>query len=365
MRSISRFLHRPEITKWSTVQQFPSTVRRIALTVRGSLTAVNCSHTRFDIRRKKGGCLFVDRPRRRRSERFRERELLGRRCADAEIPPGAVERRRTGIHWTDVESGPPDDDATMPGSPDGDESPTTIQPARPKVVPGVSLNKSPAPDLYAATQTGPTPQYPQQPGYPQPGYPQPRREVSGRRRPVRAVASGNVDLQRAQVAVPAPKLATPQSGTAASSTATGASFPPGADVTASSVSALRLQADADRAFIVAKLNNRRVAQLSSTRPGLVAEGADLDRPGHLRRVPGTPVAVQRCSAPVERRVAGVLVPWLVGDGGDLPGAGRGQQLVSRPGIRSGQLFRETGEHHCRTRAVYPVPEVTMPDAAPV
>ncbi|MFT4397452.1 hypothetical protein ACLTEW_21195 [Gordonia lacunae] len=43
-------------------------------------------------------------------------------------------------------------------------------------------------------------------------------------------------------------------------------------MTAGSVSALRLQADADRALIVANLNNRRVAQLSSTRPGLVAEG---------------------------------------------------------------------------------------------
>lgn len=81
-----------------------------------------------------------------------------------------------------------------------------------------------------------------------------------------------VDCDKGPTSGAAPKLATPQSGTAASSTATGASFPAGADVTASSVSALRLQADADRAFIVANLNNRWVAQLSSKRPGLVAEG---------------------------------------------------------------------------------------------
>ncbi len=43
-------------------------------------------------------------------------------------------------------------------------------------------------------------------------------------------------------------------------------------MTATSVSALRLQADADRAFILANLDNRWVAQLSSKRPGLVAEG---------------------------------------------------------------------------------------------
>ncbi|PKZ65324.1 hypothetical protein CYJ73_11620 [Gordonia terrae] len=105
-------------------------------------------------------------------------------------------------------AGPPDDDATMPGSPDGDESPTTIQPARPTVVPGVSLNKGQAPDPYAATQTGPTPQYPPQyqqppsacspspvqaqygypppgyppPGYPPPGYPQPGYPHPGYRR---------------------------------------------------------------------------------------------------------------------------------------------------------------------------------------
>ncbi|MFE0748431.1 PQQ-binding-like beta-propeller repeat protein [Gordonia sp. NPDC058843] len=81
-----------------------------------------------------------------------------------------------------------------------------------------------------------------------------------------------VDCDKGPTSGSAPKLAAPQTGTTASSTATGPSFPAGADVTASSVSALRLQADADRAFILANLDNRWVAQLSSKQPGLVAEG---------------------------------------------------------------------------------------------
>lgn len=90
--------------------------------------------------------------------------------------------------------GPPSDgDADAPRPPD--ESPTTIQPARPTVVPGVSLNKDsrpgphattpsgtgPAqPDPYASTQFGQSPHPPTgmaptmgPPGYPPPGYPPP------------------------------------------------------------------------------------------------------------------------------------------------------------------------------------------------
>ncbi|MEO9327080.1 hypothetical protein [Gordonia aurantiaca] len=48
-----------------------------------------------------------------------------------------------------------------------------------------------------------------------------------------------------------------------------------------SASALRLQADADRAFILADLDNRWVAQLSSKRPGLVADGRTWDDPAIL------------------------------------------------------------------------------------
>lgn len=90
-----------------------------------------------------------------------------------------------------------------------------------------------------------------------------------------------VDCDKGPAPGAPPKLTAPRSGTSASSTATGPSFPAGADVTASSVGALRLQADADRAFILANLNNRWVAQLSSKRPGLVAEGRTWTDPAIL------------------------------------------------------------------------------------
>ncbi|MCR5980640.1 PQQ-binding-like beta-propeller repeat protein [Gordonia jinghuaiqii] len=85
-----------------------------------------------------------------------------------------------------------------------------------------------------------------------------------------------VECDKGPSAAAAPQLTIPDAGVSASSTATGPSLPAGADVTASSVSALRLQADSDRAFIAANLNNRWVAQLSSKRPGLVAEGRTWD-----------------------------------------------------------------------------------------
>ncbi len=64
----------------------------------------------------------------------------------------------------------------------------------------------------------------------------------------------------------------------ASSTASAltATTPAGADRGASAGDALRTQANSDRAFILANLNNRWVAQLSSKRPGLVAEGRTWD-----------------------------------------------------------------------------------------
>ncbi|MBD0863921.1 PQQ-binding-like beta-propeller repeat protein [Gordonia sp. zg691] len=85
-----------------------------------------------------------------------------------------------------------------------------------------------------------------------------------------------VECDKGPSAAAAPQLSIPDAGVSASSTATGPSLPAGADVTASSVSALRLQADSDRAFIAANLNNRWVAQLSSKRAGLVAEGRTWD-----------------------------------------------------------------------------------------
>lgn len=55
-----------------------------------------------------------------------------------------------------------------------------------------------------------------------------------------------------------------------------AALPPGTDLAATTGDALRQQADADRAFILANLNNHWVAQLSSKRPGLVADGRTWD-----------------------------------------------------------------------------------------
>lgn len=81
-----------------------------------------------------------------------------------------------------------------------------------------------------------------------------------------------VECEKGPTPGAAPSLSEPESGASASAVATGTSIPAGANVAATSVNALRLQADSDRAFIVANLNNRWVAQLSSKRPGLVAEG---------------------------------------------------------------------------------------------
>lgn len=58
----------------------------------------------------------------------------------------------------------------------------------------------------------------------------------------------------------------------AGGTASGPAAAPGVDTAASVDDALRRQANSDRAFILANLNNRWVAQLSSKRPGLVADG---------------------------------------------------------------------------------------------
>ncbi|WP_312028799.1 outer membrane protein assembly factor BamB family protein [Gordonia paraffinivorans] len=86
-----------------------------------------------------------------------------------------------------------------------------------------------------------------------------------------------VDCDKGPTSGAPPSLTVPESGTSsASAVATGPALPAGADVTASSANALRLQADSDRAFILANLNNRWVAQLSSKRPGLVADGRTWD-----------------------------------------------------------------------------------------
>ncbi|MED5803049.1 PQQ-binding-like beta-propeller repeat protein [Gordonia sp. Z-3] len=75
----------------------------------------------------------------------------------------------------------------------------------------------------------------------------------------------------------APRLSVRDVGRDASPVAaTGPLLPDGADPSATSIDALRLQADSDRAFILANLNNRWVAQLSSKRPGLVADGRTWD-----------------------------------------------------------------------------------------
>ncbi|MCH5643188.1 MULTISPECIES: PQQ-binding-like beta-propeller repeat protein [unclassified Gordonia (in: high G+C Gram-positive bacteria)] len=74
-----------------------------------------------------------------------------------------------------------------------------------------------------------------------------------------------------------PALTVPDGGASAPPvTATGPALPAGTNITATSVDALRVQANSDRAFILANLNNRWVAQLSSKRPGLNAEGRIWD-----------------------------------------------------------------------------------------
>ncbi|WP_406567007.1 outer membrane protein assembly factor BamB family protein [Gordonia metallireducens] len=85
-----------------------------------------------------------------------------------------------------------------------------------------------------------------------------------------------VECEKGPTSSPAPSLSVPASGMSASSVATGAAFPAGTNIIGTSVNALRVQADADRAFILANLNNRWVAQLSSKRPGLVADGRTWD-----------------------------------------------------------------------------------------
>lgn len=67
--------------------------------------------------------------------------------------------------------------------------------------------------------------------------------------------------------LPAP---TTQSPVSVAATAAGSVAP--AEIEANAGDALRRQANADRSFILANLNNRWVAQLSSKRPGLVADG---------------------------------------------------------------------------------------------
>ncbi|MDL9937778.1 PQQ-binding-like beta-propeller repeat protein [Gordonia sp. ABSL1-1] len=91
-----------------------------------------------------------------------------------------------------------------------------------------------------------------------------------------------VDCDKGPTSGSPPKLKLPERGaTAPAAVATGPSLPAGTDLSATSVSALRLQADSDRAFIVGNLNNRWVAQLSSKRPGLNAEGRIWDEPAIL------------------------------------------------------------------------------------
>lgn len=86
-----------------------------------------------------------------------------------------------------------------------------------------------------------------------------------------------VDCDKGPTTGQPPKLTVPDEGSAATTaTATGPSLPPGTDLTAASVDALRVQANSDRAFILTNLNNRWVAQLSSKRPGLNAEGRIWD-----------------------------------------------------------------------------------------
>ena len=64
----------------------------------------------------------------------------------------------------------------------------------------------------------------------------------------------------------------PDSSLGAAASSTGPAPAPGVDTSTSIDDALRRQANADRAFILSNLNNRWVAQLSSKRPGLVADG---------------------------------------------------------------------------------------------
>lgn len=84
-----------------------------------------------------------------------------------------------------------------------------------------------------------------------------------------------VDCDRGSQSVS--QLPAPQGGsTAAPHASSGVSLPPGTDVAATCSVALRKQADSDRAFITTNLNNRWLAQLSSKRAGLVADGKTWD-----------------------------------------------------------------------------------------
>lgn len=72
-------------------------------------------------------------------------------------------------------------------------------------------------------------------------------------------------------------LPKPEGGSAAPpQVSTGPALPPGVDLGSTTGDALRRQVNSDRAFILSTLNNRWVAQLSSKRPGLFADGKTWD-----------------------------------------------------------------------------------------
>ncbi|MFI8774876.1 PQQ-binding-like beta-propeller repeat protein [Gordonia sp. NPDC062954] len=93
-------------------------------------------------------------------------------------------------------------------------------------------------------------------------------------------AGGNrilVECEKGMSSGAPPRLPVPgDDATAPAVAAAGPALPAGTDVAATSADALRMQADSDRSFILANLNNHWVAQLSSKRPGLVADGRTWD-----------------------------------------------------------------------------------------
>jgi hypothetical protein len=76
--------------------------------------------------------------------------------------------------------------------------------------------------------------------------------------------------------------AAPAAGSDSTSTAAGPAPPPSGDSESASFDALRAIANADRPFVVGQLADRWVPQLSSKRPGLVADGITWDNAATLR-----------------------------------------------------------------------------------
>jgi hypothetical protein len=102
---------------------------------------------------------------------------------------------------------------------------------------------------------------------------------------------GPVDLEPSTLVVacqesgssqPSAQAAPPSGGGNSTSTATGPAPPATGDPESASFDALRAIANADRPFVISQLTDRWVAQLSSKKPGIVADGITWDNAATLR-----------------------------------------------------------------------------------